>query len=70
MDRQVDNVVAKDLILAEVIVEGKTETGCWTIDFHLLIRDQKPGVLDFIPTQLFQMQPLAFNDIGHIVKMP
>lgn len=52
-------MVAKDILLAKIVVDGKSETGGWTVYFLASVGCKKQNVSGFFPAQFIKMQVLV-----------
>jgi hypothetical protein len=70
MDGQIDQMIAENIFMAKIVVEGKTEARRRTIEPKLTSGCGKEGLFDFFPAQFVQMQAFVIKDICLVIKMP
>lgn len=66
MDGKIDNMIAKSIQPAEMIIQGKSEVRKWSAYFFTKYAIE--CFLNIRPVERFQMDIAVFNNIGCVVK--
>ena len=67
MDEYIYEVIAKNAVLPEIVVEGQTQTRYWPVEPLFML---KKRFLDFLPVDFCEMYCLSIQNVLLIIEMP
>ena len=70
MDKNVNQMIAKDTKAAEIVIQGESETWHRPVKGVGIVAIRKKGTLDLFPGNLSHMKAWVVYDIRLIIKMP